>query len=72
MTPITALNHQDYKTAEQGFSGLAADNPRQSLGQLARLYLATTYMAENKDKEARTALGDYLTAAINRSIAIWR
>jgi predicted negative regulator of RcsB-dependent stress response len=56
----TALNHQDYKTAEQGFSGLASDNPRQSLGQLARLYLATTYMAENKDKEARTALGEYL------------
>src|SRR5580658_6327041 len=53
---LTALNHQDYKTAEQGFSGLAADNPRQSLGQLSRMYLASTYMAENNDKAARAAL----------------
>lgn len=60
---VTALNHQDYKTAEQDFSALTADNPRQSLGRLARLYLAVTYMAENKDKQARTALHDYLESS---------
>jgi predicted negative regulator of RcsB-dependent stress response len=57
---ITALNHQDYKTAAQDFTSLASDNPHQSLGQLARLYLASTYMAENYDKDARTALQAYL------------
>jgi predicted negative regulator of RcsB-dependent stress response len=57
---LTALNHQDYKTAEHGFSELATDNPRQSLGQLARLYLASSYMAQNNDKKARAALTDYL------------
>lgn len=60
---LTALNHQDYKTAEQGFSGLAADNPRQSLGQLSRMYLASTYMAENNDRAAQTALADYLSGS---------
>jgi predicted negative regulator of RcsB-dependent stress response len=60
---LTAFNHQDYKTAEQGFSGLATDNPRQNLGRLARLYLANVYMAENKDKEARAALVDYLSSS---------
>jgi predicted negative regulator of RcsB-dependent stress response len=60
---LTAFNHQDYKSAEQGFSGLAADNPRQSLGQLARMYLASTYMAENNDKAARAALADYLNGS---------
>ncbi|HEX4211394.1 MAG TPA: tetratricopeptide repeat protein [Candidatus Binataceae bacterium] len=70
---LTALNHQDYKTAEQGFSALAADNPRQSLGQLARLYLASAYMSENKDKQARTALRDYLASgdqALYRNMAL--
>jgi len=57
---FTALNHQDYGTAEQGFTSLADDNPRQSLGHLARLYLASTYMAENKVKDARSALEAYL------------
>jgi predicted negative regulator of RcsB-dependent stress response len=60
---ITALNHQDYKTAEQDFSALATDNPHQSLGQLAQLYVASAYMAENKDQAARTALQAYLAAS---------
>ena len=57
---LSALNKQDYRIAEQGFSSLADDNPRQSLGHLARLYLASTYMAENKVKDARTALQIYI------------
>ncbi|HUN57371.1 MAG TPA: tetratricopeptide repeat protein [Candidatus Binataceae bacterium] len=60
---LTALNHRDYKTAEQGFSSLATDNPRQSLGQLARLYLASALMADNNDKAARAALADYLAGS---------
>lgn len=58
---MTALNHQDYKTAEQDFNSLATENPHQSLGQLARLYLASAYMADSKDKDARIALQSYLT-----------
>jgi tetratricopeptide (TPR) repeat protein len=57
---MTALNHQDYKTAEQDFDSLATGNRHQSLGQLAWLYLASTYMADNQDKKARTALQTYL------------
>jgi predicted negative regulator of RcsB-dependent stress response len=57
---ITALDHQDYKTAAQDFDALATSNPHQSLGQLARLYLASTYTAENKDKQARAELQSYL------------
>ena len=57
---ITALSHQDYKTAAAGFDALASDNPHQSLGQLAKLYSASTYMAENDDKDARTTLQAYL------------
>jgi tetratricopeptide (TPR) repeat protein len=45
---------------EQGFAALAADNPHQSLGQLARLYLASTYMTESNDKQARATLQTYL------------
>jgi predicted negative regulator of RcsB-dependent stress response len=57
---ITALDHQDYKSAARDFDALASDNPHQSLGQLSRLYLASTYMAQNKDKQARIQLESYL------------
>jgi predicted negative regulator of RcsB-dependent stress response len=57
---LSALNKQDYTAAEQGFSSLAADNPKQSLGHLAQLYLASTYVAEKKVTAARAALQAYL------------
>jgi len=57
---ISALSDKDYKTAEGGFSALAADDSSRALGRLARFYLATTYLAQNKTSEARDALRNYL------------
>jgi len=56
---LTALNHKDYKTAEQGFATLA-QNGSGSLARLAQLYIASAYMSDHKPAQARVALESYL------------
>jgi tetratricopeptide (TPR) repeat protein len=57
---INALSDRDYQTAQQGFSVLARNDSRRTLGDLARFYLATVYLAQNQASKARDALQDYL------------
>lgn len=54
-----ALEHKDYKAAEQGFRSLA-DSHSAGLGQLAGFYLGNTYLAQGKAAQARSAFQDYL------------
>src|SRR5713101_210599 len=61
---ISALSDKDYKTAEEGFSALAQGD--RILGHLARFYLATTYLAQNKTSKARAALRNYLAGGGDR------
>jgi predicted negative regulator of RcsB-dependent stress response len=63
---INALSDKDYKTAEVGFSGLVQNDGGRTLGHLARLYLATTYLAQNQTSKARDALRNYLADGGNR------
>lgn len=63
---INALNDKDYKTAEEGFSGLARNDSGRTLGHLARFYLATTYLAQNQTSKARDALQNFLAESGSR------
>jgi tetratricopeptide (TPR) repeat protein len=63
---INALGDKDYKTAEEDFGALARNDSSRSLGRLARFYLATTYLTQNKTSKARDALRDYLADPNNR------
>ena len=63
---INALSDKDYKTAEEGFSGLAQNDSGPTLGHLARFYLATTYLAQNQTSKARDALRNYLAEGGSR------
>lgn len=56
---LTALNHKDYKTAEEGFEALA-QSASGKLSSLAPLYVATAYLGENKPAQARDALEAYI------------
>jgi predicted negative regulator of RcsB-dependent stress response len=56
---LTALNHKDYKTAEEGFDTLAQSGSG-NLAGLARLYAASAYMSDNKPTKARDALEAYV------------
>jgi predicted negative regulator of RcsB-dependent stress response len=59
---LTALNHKDYKTAEEGFEALAQSGSGK-LARLAPLYLASAYLAENKAAQARDALESYIAGS---------
>ena len=63
---LTALNQKDYKTAEEGFDGLEQTGSG-NLASLARLYLASAYMSENKPAQARDALEAYVAASTQRT-----
>jgi tetratricopeptide (TPR) repeat protein len=63
---INALSNKDYKTAEEGFSALARNDSGHVLGRLARLYLATTYLAQNQTSKARDSFRSYLAGGGNR------
>jgi predicted negative regulator of RcsB-dependent stress response len=56
---LTALNHKQYNTAEQGFENLA-QTASGTLAGLAPLYAASAYMSDNKPAQARDALEAYL------------
>jgi len=59
---LGALDHKDYKAAEQGFSKLADSRPHRTLGRLSRFYLASTYLDLGEPAKAREALAAYLDA----------
>jgi predicted negative regulator of RcsB-dependent stress response len=56
---LTALNHKDYKTAEEGFEALAQSGSGK-LSSLAPLYVASAYLGDNKPAQARDALEAYI------------
>jgi len=56
---LTALNHKDYKTAEDGFEALAQSGSGK-LSNLAPLYVASAYLGDNKPAQARDALKAYI------------
>jgi predicted negative regulator of RcsB-dependent stress response len=56
---LTALNHKDYKTAEDGFEALAQSGSGK-LSNLAPLYVASAYLGDNKPAQARDALEAYI------------
>jgi predicted negative regulator of RcsB-dependent stress response len=56
---LTALNHKDYKTAEDGFESLAQSGSVK-LARLAPLYVASAYIGDNKPAQARDALVAYI------------
>jgi predicted negative regulator of RcsB-dependent stress response len=60
---FAALQDKHYKTAQDGFMKLAAGEPTRRLGRLARLYLASTYLAQDDPQHARDALIAYLADA---------
>jgi len=62
---LTALDHKDYKTAEEGFETLA-ETGSGKLASLARLYAASAYMSENKPAPARDALEAYVADSNQR------
>ena len=57
---ISALDSKDYTKAANGFRAVADDYSGTTLGQLAQLYLASAYVAQNKPAQARDALRSYL------------
>lgn len=63
---INALSEKNYQTAANGFSALARNGPSSTLGRLAGLYLATTYLAQNQPSKARDQLRGYLAEARNQ------
>ena len=62
---LNALNKKDYKNAEEGFDNLAQSGTGK-LASLARLYLASAYMNENKPAQARDALELYVADSNQR------
>ena len=59
---LTALNHKDYKTAEEGFEALAQSGSGK-LSKLAPLYVASAYLGDNKPAQARDALEGYIAGS---------
>jgi predicted negative regulator of RcsB-dependent stress response len=59
---LTALNHKDYKTAEDGFEALAQSGSGK-LSSLAPLYGASAYLGDNKPAQARDALEAYIAGS---------
>ena len=57
---FTALDAKDYKGAEQQFLQLSHDAPGLQVGRLARFYLGTCYLEQNRLPQARDAFHDYL------------
>ncbi len=62
---ITALNHKDFKTAEDGFAALAQSRSGK-LARLAPLFTASAYMSDNKPAQARDALVAYVADSDHR------
>jgi tetratricopeptide (TPR) repeat protein len=62
---LTALNRKEYKTAEEGFDALAQTGSGK-LASLARLYVASAYMSENKPAQARDALAAFVADSNQR------
>jgi predicted negative regulator of RcsB-dependent stress response len=62
---LTALNHKEYKTAEDGFDALAQTGSGE-LASMARLYVASAYMSEGKPAQARDALEAYIADSNQR------
>ena len=62
---LTALNHKEYKSAEEGFETLAQTGSGK-LASLARLYAASAYMSDNKPAQARDALETYVADSNQR------
>lgn len=62
-TSFTALQEKQYAAAQKGFERLAQKEPDRTLGRLARLYLASTYLAQDNVPKARDALVAYLAEA---------
>jgi predicted negative regulator of RcsB-dependent stress response len=62
---LTALNHKDYKTAEEDFETLAQTGSGK-LASLARLYAASAYLSDNKPAQARAALETYVADSNQR------
>lgn len=56
---LTALNHKDYRAAQDGFAALAQTGSGE-LASLARLYAATAALDAGKPAEARDALEAYV------------
>lgn len=63
------LQKKDYARAEQGLLRLAEDEPSLPLGKLARLYLASAYLAQHNLLKARDALVGYLGEAHDPSFS---
>ncbi|HVA80034.1 MAG TPA: tetratricopeptide repeat protein [Candidatus Binataceae bacterium] len=58
---LTSLDQKKYSDAEASFSALSQTGSGR-LAQLAQLYLATAYLADNQSAKARDALAAYLAA----------
>ena len=63
------LQKKDYQRAEQGFQKLTEDEPSLPLGKMARLYLASAYLAQHDLLKAREALIGYLAEAHDPSFS---
>jgi predicted negative regulator of RcsB-dependent stress response len=61
---LVALNHKDYKTAEDGFDSVAHTGSGK-LAHLASLYAATAYMGDHKPAEARDKLEAFIANSDN-------
>lgn len=61
---LVALNHKDYKTAEEGFESVAHTGSGK-LAHLAPLYAATAYMGDHKPAEARDKLEAFIADSDN-------
>jgi predicted negative regulator of RcsB-dependent stress response len=57
---LNFLSDKDYQAAAKGFSSLAQDYSSDTIGRLAKLYLASTYLAQNQPARARDAIRSYL------------
>ena len=62
---LTALDHKNYKTAEEGFE-LVAQTGSGKVARLAPLYAASAYMSDNKPAPARDALEAFVAASNDR------
>lgn len=60
------LDHKNYSAAEHGFLELARNEPDLQVGRLARFYLATCYLEQNRLASARDQLTAYLADNPNR------
>ena len=70
---LSDLQDGKYDVAEKELSSLAADEPHRAVGRLAKLYLATAYLAQKEPAKARDTLVRYLAeddAAVFRGAAL--